>query len=44
MDDQILIIDDDDLSLPDAQQAGWKVMIVDDEPEHHQNHLEQIRV
>ena len=35
MDDQILIIDDDDLSLPDTQQAGWKVMIVDDEPEVH---------
>ena len=25
MDDQILIIDDDDLALPDTQQAGWKV-------------------
>ena len=35
MDDQILIIDDDDLALPDTQQAGWKVMIVDDEPEVH---------
>ncbi|WP_042011061.1 HD domain-containing phosphohydrolase [Aeromonas fluvialis] len=35
MDDQILIIDDDDLSLPDTKQAGWKVMIVDDEPEVH---------
>lgn len=35
MDDQILIIDDDDLPLLDDQQAGWKVMIVDDEPEVH---------
>ena len=35
MDDQILIIDDDDLALPSTQQAGWKVMIVDDEPEVH---------
>ncbi len=35
MDDQILIIDDDDIVLPDSQQAGWKVMIVDDEPEVH---------
>ncbi|MDF2413179.1 HD domain-containing phosphohydrolase [Aeromonas sp. 1HA1] len=35
MDDQILIIDDDDLPLLDNQQAGWKVMIVDDEPEVH---------
>lgn len=31
MDDQILIIDDDDLPLQEQQQAGWKVMIVDDE-------------
>ena len=35
MDDQILIIDDD-LALPDTQQAGWKVMIVDDEPAVHE--------
>ena len=35
MDDQILIIDDDDLPLQEQQQAGWKVMIVDDEPEVH---------
>ncbi|MBL0665633.1 DUF3369 domain-containing protein [Aeromonas jandaei] len=35
MDDEILIIDDDDLALTDVQQAGWKVMIVDDEPEVH---------
>ena len=35
MDDQILIIDDDDLSQPEPSVAGWKVMIVDDEPEVH---------
>ncbi|MGL4249476.1 MAG: HD domain-containing phosphohydrolase [Aeromonas sp.] len=35
MDDDILIIDDETVSFPDVQQAGWKVMIVDDEPEVH---------
>ncbi|PJG57852.1 HD domain-containing phosphohydrolase [Aeromonas cavernicola] len=35
MDDNILIIDDGDLPIPDTPQGGWKVMIVDDEPEVH---------
>ncbi len=35
MDDQILIIDDDDLPQTAERPAGWKVMIVDDEPEVH---------
>ncbi|MGS3185876.1 hypothetical protein ACB288_19390 [Aeromonas taiwanensis] len=35
MDDQILIIDDEDLPPSALQTAGWKVMIVDDEPEVH---------
>ena len=35
MDDQILIIDDEDLPQSAPRPAGWKVMIVDDEPEVH---------
>lgn len=35
MDDQILIIDDEDLPQTAPRPAGWKVMIVDDEPEVH---------
>lgn len=35
MDDDILIIDDELMPLQDKQQTGWKVMIVDDEPEVH---------
>jgi hypothetical protein len=44
MDDQILIIDDEDLPQSAPRPAGWKVMIVDDEPSasHHQNHPEQV--
>ena len=32
---QILIIDDEDLPQSAPRPAGWKVMIVDDEPEVH---------
>ncbi len=35
MDDNILIIDDEVVPPQDKQQEGWKVMIVDDEPEVH---------
>ena len=35
MDDQILIIDDEELPQTAERPAGWKVMIVDDEPEVH---------